>query len=251
MVALLLNLHFLLLAMTPKMPLTLWGSSLSSSTNRIRLALALKKVPYTLMSPGAPEQMASEEYRKSTNPLNQMPTLQIGETTKICQSVAILEYLEEAYPEVKLMPDDILTKAKMREVVEIVNSFIQPMQSTGPVKDMAKTDKALAAFLPAVFPDPKTGTIMEWNEGDPGLLPQKYMHRGFSAIEGILTTTSGKFCFGDSPTLADCFLVPQLINAKRYKLEIEKYPMITKVYQNILAEKVLEEVLSDTLRFVR
>eukprot|EP00934_Nitzschia_sp_Nitz4_P003746 Nitzschia sp. Nitz4//scaffold534_size3535//575//1297//NITZ4_009264-RA/size3535-processed-gene-0.0-mRNA-1//1//CDS//3329554121//3736//frame0 len=232
--------------------LSVWGVTFSSSTTRVRMALALKNVPYELKSPGSLDNMATEEYRRNQNPLSQMPVLELANGTKICQSVAILEYLEEVYPDVKLFPEDPVSKAKVRELVEIVNSFIQPIQTIAITKALSKVDDNLALFLKSVFPDPVTGVTAPWEGELPDIIPLNYMIRGLDAIEGILEATSGTFALGDTPTVADCYLIPQMINAKRYHVDVDvKYPTIMKVFWNVVNYKNMKEVLADTLIYMK
>jgi len=230
------------------LPLTLWGAPTSSSTNRIRVALALKKIPFVLKDPGSPAVMASEEYRKQQHPLNQMPILEVN-GVKLRQSVAILEYLEETFTEVKLLPEDPVKRARIREVVEIINSFVQPTQNSGILKVIAEHDKELAVFLPAVFPNPDTGELAPYSGGDANLFPQRFIHKGFRAIESLLAQNSEKFCFGDEPTLAECFLVPQILGAKRVKIADVKstYPNLYRIYENVIGIEEVKATLSDIL----
>jgi glutathione S-transferase len=245
-----------------KAAITLWGFSGSSTTNRIRIALAVKGIPYEMhMVDLSKDETRSEEYKSTKNPMAQIPLLEINNgtnpTVTLKQSVAILEYLEEEYPDTpKLLPNDPIQRAQVREVVEIINSFIQPLQNKLIVETVAKTDEQLAAALPIIFATHLDGTKREASSDPSSLMwPQKWIHKGFTAIEHILTRSNnevprGKYCFGDSITLADCSLIPQVIGAKKYQVNLASFPRICNVYNNVIALDSVKEQLSDVLTTV-
>jgi glutathione S-transferase len=245
-----------------KAAITLWGFPGSSTTNRIRIALAVKGIPYEMHTVDlSKDEPRSEEYKSTKNLMAQIPLLEINSgthpTITLTQSVAILEYLEEAYPDTpKLLPNDPIQRAQVREVVEIINSFIQPLQNKLIVETVAKTNERLAAALPIIFTTNLDGTKCEASSDTSTLMwPQKWIHKGFTAIEHILTSGNkevpqGKYCFGDSITLADCSLIPQVIGAKKYQVNLASFPRICKVYNNVIALDSVKEQLSDVLTTV-
>jgi len=181
----------------------------SSSSYRVRLALNLKGIEYRyravhLVRDGG-EQHAPE-YR-AINPLGLVPALRHGHRT-IVQSVAICEYLEEVFPDVALLPPDPEGRARVRGIVQSITSEIQPLNNLGVLRYLEKDmghDKDEAA---------------EWY--------RHWIARGFSAVETWLSH-GGLFCHGDRPTLADCFLVPQVYNAERFSCDLAPYPRIRQV----------------------
>jgi maleylacetoacetate isomerase len=209
-----------------KAALTLWGHPASSTTNRIRIALAIKKIPYVfkvidLMA----DQQKSDEWVETKNMLQQIPVLQVGDEEDndnnnggspilLRQSIAILEYLEEAYPESlpRLLPEDPIARARVREIAEIVNSFIQPMQNKLTVEKVAEMDPELAEWLPKAFRAHLDGD-KHVGEGELNYWPHWWMRRGFTAIEGLIADDA-IYCCGDSLTLADCALIPQVIGGR-------------------------------------
>jgi len=222
--------------------LTLFGFPPSSSTNRLRIALAVKGIPYTFhkVDLGSGEQR-THEYHKTRNRLEQVPLLQVGEDTLLRQSVAILEYLEDAYPDKpKLLPDDPIERARVREVVEIVNSYIQPMQNKLTVEKVAEMDKKLAEWLS------KAGT-QDKDEEKTTVWPQWWIMRGLEAIENLVDGPPAKFCFGNQVTLADCALGPQMMGAKKQGVDLEPYPKIRKIYDNLFALDEIKKGMSDVL----
>ncbi|KAI8485374.1 Glutathione S-transferase zeta-1 [Branchiostoma belcheri] len=180
----------------------------SSCAWRVRIALNLKGIEYEqapvhLIKDGG--QQHSEEY-KQKNPMAQVPTL-IIDGHKLTQSMAIMEYLEETRPDPPLLPKDPATRAKVRMIAETVNAGIQPIQNLSVLQKVGDEKK------------------MEWGH--------YWIDRGFTALETVLSETAGKYCVGDQVTMADLCLVPQLYNATRFKVDLSKFPTITRVCGNL------------------
>lgn len=152
----------------------------------------------------------------------------------LCDSVAIMHYLDETRPEHPLLPADPVARAKVREIVEIICSGIQPLQNRLVLSTMER------------------GKSMEWAD--------KWISRGFRGLEKVLSTSSGKYCVGDSLTMADCCLVPQVFNAKRwapkdyeinraliyllfikhrYKVNLAPYPNILRLVETLENDEVI------------
>jgi len=195
-------------------PVLLYGYWRSSSSYRVRIALNLKGIAYEqkvvhLMRDGGEQKRA--EYR-AVNPLGLVPALAVGERV-IVQSVAIVEYLEERFPAPALLPADPAGRARVRAIVQTIASEIQPLNNL-----------AVLSYLG----DPL-------GQGD-AAVKRWYGHwvaRGFTAIERWLEgPAAGSFCHGDSPTLADCFLVPQVYNAERYGCDLAPYPRLMGIADN-------------------
>jgi maleylacetoacetate isomerase len=183
----------------------------SSSSYRVRIALNLKGVAYqqqavNLVHNGGEQQQAS--YR-AVNPLGLVPALVHGERV-IVQSVAICEYLEEVFPTPALLPVDAAGRARVRAIVQTIASEIQPLNNLAVMRYLGEElgqDKA---------------AIKDWY--------QCWVDRGFTAVEKWLEDPqSGACCHGDQPTLADCFLVPQLFNAERFDCRLSAYPKLQAI----------------------
>jgi maleylpyruvate isomerase len=147
------------------------------------------------------------EFREK-NPLAQVPVLEVttgGQLLRLTQSVAILEYLEERFPERPLFPRGFEERASVRQLVEIVNSGIQPLQNLG----LRRTFEA-ARLDPLPF---MQGAII----------------RGLDALEGVARHTAGRFLVSDGVTLADMYLVPQLYNARRFHVDLGPYTTLLRV----------------------
>lgn len=183
----------------------------SSSAYRVRIALNLKGIEYRLkfvhlVRSGGEQHLA--EYRE-INPLGLVPALVDGGRT-IVQSMAICEYLEEVYPACPLLPGHPAERARVRSIAQSITSEIQPLNNLGVMnylKDHAHLDAA---------------GVSDWYA--------HWVRRGFSAVEAWLSgSATGRFCHGDEPTLADCFLVPQVYNAERFSCDLEPYPTIRRI----------------------
>lgn len=168
----------------------------SSASYRVRIALEWKGLAredrYVDLGAGA---QLSPEYRRR-NPNARVPYLIDGEVA-IGQAWAILEYLEEAYPRAPLLPADAAGRARVRELGLLVVADIQPLQNTGPIRYLGESLE-----LPGA-------AIGDWY--------RHWVVRGLTALEALLAehAATGTFCHGDSPTLADVALIPQLVNWTR------------------------------------
>eukprot|EP00116_Pleurobrachia_bachei_P007534 sb/3467796/ len=177
----------------------------SSCSWRVRIALELKQIKYDqkavhLLNNGGEQH--SDEY-KSLNGMEQVPTLLI-DGLSLTQSIPIIEYLEETRPQPNpLLPGDPALRARVRQISEIINSGIQPVQNL--------------SVLQAVGAERK----IKWGHDA--------INKGLLAVEEILKETSGKYCVGDTVTIADLCLIPQVYNATRFKVDMSVMPTITRV----------------------
>jgi maleylacetoacetate isomerase len=183
----------------------------SSSAYRVRIALNLKGVEYQqkfvhLVSDGGEQHKA--EYRE-INPLGLVPAIVHAETT-VVQSMAICEYLEQTFMDIPLLPLDPAGRARVRSIAQSIASEIQPLNNLGVMN-----------YLKSVMLQ-DDAAIKDWYD--------HWIARGFSAVESWLSAAdSGLYCHGESPTLADCFLVPQVYNAERFSCDLEPYPNIRRI----------------------
>lgn len=189
----------------------------SSSAYRVRIALNLKaldyeSVPVHLVRNGGEQNRP--EYR-ALNPLGLVPALQHGDRL-VVQSVAICEYLEDVFTTTPLLPADADGRARVRGLMQSICSEVQPLNNL---------------------------SVMHYLKGEMGLDDQRYLDwyghwiaRGFRALETWLQTpAAGRFCHGDEPTLADCFLVPQVYNAERFDCDLAPYPRIREIAERCRA----------------
>ncbi len=190
----------------------LYGFWKSSATWRVRIALAYKALeheyqPVDLLT-GEGEQY--EASYAQVNPLRQVPVLQVqnqaGETVRLGQSMAILEYLEEMHPEPALLPKDPWARARARQIAEMVNAGIQPLQNhtvTLALQDQHGVDRA--AWL------------------------DRWVMRGLRAIEAVVADTAGRYAVGDALSLADVLIVPQIGFAKLNQLDVSSLARLLEI----------------------
>ncbi len=195
----------------------LYGYFRSSAAYRVRIALNLKGlVPeqgYVHLRRHGGEQLRPAY--AALNPQHLVPTLTVaaagGRDVPLTQSLAIIEYLEEAYPESPLLPADPLGRARVRALAQAIACEIQPLPNLRVLNYLTDTLGASEAE--------RLRWAVHWIE------------TGFAAIETLLAGSpeTGRFCHGDAPTLADACLVPQVYNARRFKMDLEAYPTIRRI----------------------
>jgi maleylacetoacetate isomerase len=193
-------------------PLRLFSYWRSSAAYRVRIGLALKGLPYEtvpvhLVRDGGEQHTAA--YRE-TNPQELVPVLQHGNRL-YRQSLAILEYLDETWPDTPLLPALARDRARVRALAQLVACDIHPLNNLRVLQYLEH----------------------EWNAPQPerDAWVRHWIELGFDAMEASLVDhpATGEFCEGDLPTLADCCLVPQLYNARRFGLDIARWPTIARI----------------------
>lgn len=183
----------------------------SSAAWRVRIALHLKglafdSVPVHLVKDGG-EQRTPEFAAR--NPQRLVPTLQHGEAV-LTQSLAIIEYLDETWPDVPLLPVDPPHRARARALAQLVACDIHPLGNLRVLQYLEHT-----LHVPS---DARAQWIARW------------MGDGLAAFEALLVQHgAGEFCVGNAPSLADCALVPQLYNARRFGVDLTPYPVIRRI----------------------
>jgi maleylpyruvate isomerase len=192
------------------MTLRLYSYWRSSSSWRVRIGLALKGLAYAYEPV---DLLAGEQFadaHRARSPASQVPVLEIeegGRTLRLVQSMAILEWLDERHPDPPLLPPDLEGRARVRSLAEHVNSGTQPYQN-------AIVLKTVKEKLP--------GFEKEW--------ARTWVERGLEAFErGVSDGLAGRFCHGDAPGLADCYLVPQMTSARRFKVDLAPYPTLRRI----------------------
>jgi maleylacetoacetate isomerase len=193
--------------------LTLYTYFRSSAAYRVRIAANLKGIRYR---PQFVHLLKGEQrlpaYR-TLNPQGLVPVL--VDETALTQSLAIIEYLEEAYPEPPLLPKALKDRAYVRALAAIIACDIHPLNNLRVISYLKETlnqdEKACLAWI------------------------QHWIQEGLAAFEEHLDRTQGRFCFGDRPTLADVCLVPQVYNARRFGCDLDNFPRIQAIDQHCLA----------------
>jgi maleylpyruvate isomerase len=196
----------------------LHGYFRSSASYRVRIALNLKKLRYEYrsvhLSRGGGEQLAPEF--RALNPQSLVPVLE-HEGRRLTQSLAILEYLEETWPEPALLPSAPFERARVRSLALAVACEIHPLNN---LRVLGYLTTTLGAT---------TDAKDQWYRHWVGL--------GLGALERELqsSASTGDFCHGLTPTIADCCLIPQLFNARRFACDLTAYPRLVAIEEACLA----------------
>jgi maleylpyruvate isomerase len=202
----------------------LYGYFRSSAAYRVRIALNLKGLDYECafvhLTKNGGEQFAPE-YR-AMNPQALVPVLQEDATT-LTQSLAIIEYLDEVYPDPGFLPKPAAERARVRSLALTIACEIHPLNNLRVLRYLVNDLKVSEAQK------------NEW-----------YRHWVVSGLEPVETRLANdsatvKFCHGDTPGLADICLVPQLANAKRFNISLDDFPTLVRIEQNCMALKAFQD----------
>jgi maleylacetoacetate isomerase len=187
----------------------------SSASYRVRIALALKGLDYDYM----PVHLVKNEQLAPTfaalSPARLVPVLQDGDKL-LTQSIAIIEYLEETHPQPPLLPGDAFARARIRALAQDVACEIHPLDNLRVLRYLVHDLK--------VSEDDKNRWYRHWVE------------TGLEVVERQLadSAAAGPFCFGKTPTLADCVLVPQIHNAQRMACRVDHVPNVMRVFEECM-----------------
>ena len=197
----------------------------SSASHRVRIALGLKQLAYEYVAVNIFGGAQFEAAYRAKNPLSQVPTLEIteddGTQYAITQSLPIIEFLEERFPERPLLPRTALLRARARQLAEIVNAATQPFQNLSTTKKLKELG------------------------GDDRAWVQHFVANGLAAYARVAEETAGTFSVGDAPTVADCFLVPQLASARRFHVDYSQHPLLARIEQACLALPAFADAAPD------
>jgi maleylacetoacetate isomerase/maleylpyruvate isomerase len=193
----------------------------SSASYRVRIALALKKLPFEYAAVHLVKNEQLAPAFRALAPAQLVPALVVdapGGEAALTQSLAIIEYLDETHPEPPLLPADALGRARVRAIALDIASEIHPL-------DNLRVLRFLQREL-GVSDDDKDRWYRHWVES------------GLEVVERQLAAhpATGRFCHGDLPGLADCVLVPQIFNAKRMSCRLEHVPTVMRIFDACMAE---------------
>jgi len=186
--------------------LKLYGYFRSSAAYRVRIALGLKGVRYVPVSVDLVAGDQRDADYTSRNPLGLVPALE-DDGRVLGQSLAIIEYLEERYPEPPLLPADAWARAQARSIAYAIACDTHPLNNL-----------SVLNFLRDELGVDQAGRDAWY---------ARWIDRSFKAIEAVLV--AGPFAVGSQPTIADTCLVPQVFNARRFDIDLTPYPKITAV----------------------
>jgi len=188
--------------------LTLHDYWRSTASYRVRIALNLKGRSYDRRS----RDLRCGDHRdaafKAIAPQGLVPALEVGEGV-LTQSLAILEWLEETFPEPPLLPKDVASRAIVRGMANLVACDIHPLNNLRVLEVLRGEFQASQAQIDR--------WIAHW------------VGEGFAAFETLVQRHGGAYCFGDAPTLADCLLIPQVYSARRFGVELAPFPRLVAV----------------------
>lgn len=192
----------------------------SSAAYRVRIALNLKAithdmVPVHLVRDGGEHHQPA--YR-AINPQGRVPSLALDDDTILTQSPAILEYLEEVYPEPALLPSDPVQRAHVRAFAAVIGADIHPINNL-----------SILQYLKGPLGQDQD-TVTTWY--------RHWIEQGFAALEQQVG--DGPYCFGDKPTLADLYLVPQVYNARRFGVDMSAFPKLTAIDAHCLSQEAFK-----------
>jgi len=199
----------------------LYGFFRSSTSYRLRIALALKGLAYRPHAVNLPEMEHRSPAYLAINPQGLVPTL-IDKGQALSQSLAILEYLDEAYPEPRLLPDDPKGRAQVRSMAQIVACEIHPLNNVRVLKYLQS----------------------EWSfdDDDRDRWYRHWISEGLQKLEATLRQegVAGRYCFADSVSLADVCLVPQIFNARRFSCPLGDFPRTLAIFEACMALPAFE-----------
>lgn len=190
--------------------MTLYGYFRSSTSYRTRIAMNLKSLDYNYIAINLAQDEQLKNEFLSLNPQGLVPVLQ-ADDLMLFQSPAILEWLEEVYPENPLLPKDAAGRMQVRALSAMIGCDIHPLNNRRVLqylRNELSVDEA---------------EVIKWCN--------RWISEGFAALEKRLVAdkTRGKFCYGDSPTFADCYLIPQVSSAWRFEVDLNPYPNIVQI----------------------
>ena len=194
----------------------IFGYFRSSAAFRLRIAMNFKGLSYdyNLVNLQSGDHL-SDDFKR-INPQGRVPAIDI-EGNILTQSLAIIEYLDEVYPAPPLLPSDPLGKAKVRGIAGLIACDIHPLNNLAVLNYLR--DQLIA----------EEEARLAWY--------RHWVKEGFDGLELILgaNVETGQFCFGDTPTVADICLVPQVVNAKRFNCNLASYPTILRIFEECMS----------------
>lgn len=192
----------------------------STAAYRVRIALNYKQIDYELIPVNLLQGNQFNSDYKTVNPQMRVPTLVDGSFI-LGQSMAILEYLEEKYPKPALLPDDLVERAQVRFIAQLIATDIHPLNNIS-VLNYLKNNL-----------HQNQQTVNEWYFN--------WLEKGFNALETLLAAKKGLFSLGDTLTMADVCLIPQIYNAFRFGFSMDAYPKLLEINEYCLTLPFFEK----------
>jgi maleylpyruvate isomerase len=195
----------------------------SSTSFRLRIALAIKGLAYESRYTSLPKMAHKDPGYLKVNPQGLVPALVDDAGRVFTQSLAMLEYLDEKHPEPALLPKDAEARWYVRALSQIIGCDIHPVNNVRVLK-----------YLKGPFGLDPARVDGDWY--------RHWIAEGFRDLESFLVTHErfGRFCLGDTITMADVCLAPQVFNAERFNCDIAPYPTVRRIYEACLAEPAFQ-----------
>ncbi|HEY0564029.1 MAG TPA: maleylacetoacetate isomerase [Terriglobales bacterium] len=199
----------------------------SSTSYRLRIALAYKGLAYDPHYVSLPKMQHREDAYRALNPQGLVPVL-VDEGKRYVQSMAMIEYLDETYPEPPLLPKAIYERAYVRAVSQIIGCDIHPLNNVRVLKRLQTQFKADEVM------------VSEWYG--------HWVAEGLSTLEDFVTreALSGRFIYGDVVSMADICLVPQIFNAQRFSCPLDAYPKLMTIFDNCMGVAAFRDTQPST-----
>ena len=191
----------------------------SSASYRVRIALALKGLAYDYKPVHLAKNEQFTESYAAVSAARLVPLLVDGEHS-LTQSMAIIEYLDETHPEPPLLPRDAIGRARVRALALDIACEIHPLNNLRVLRYLVRDLKI--------------------NEDDKNRWNRHWVETGLEVVERQLAAQPATFCHGDAPTMADCMLVPQIFNARRFDARLEHVPQVMRVFEACMALDAFE-----------
>ena len=187
----------------------------SSASYRVRIALAIKGLPWDSENINLGKGEHRTDAYSSVAPAKLVPTL-VDDNFIVAQSLAIIEYLDEAYRGPRLVPSGIQDRAYVREIALDIGCEIHPLNNTRVLKRLEQ---------------------LGITETDRNAWYRHWIETGLQVVEAKVVRghRAGLYCLGDAPSVADCFLAPQIVNAKRFNCDLTPMPHLMKIFDACMA----------------
>lgn len=204
-----------------------YGFFRSGTSHRTRIVLNLKGLDYEQ----AFVSLAKNEHRqddfKQLNPQGLLPVLETDSGDVMIQSPAIIEWIEETYPEPRLLPENPIARQRVRALAAMVGCDVHPVNNKRILDYLRQNLKS------------DDDQINAWCA--------RWIDDAFRAMESMLAADKerGKFCYGNTPTIADAYLVAQAVSALRFKVNLENYPNINEIYQHCMTLEAFQKAAPD------
>jgi maleylpyruvate isomerase len=194
----------------------------SGTSHRTRIVLNLKGLNYEADYISLAKNEHQKASFKALNPQGFVPVLET-ESGALLQSPAIIEWLDEQYPEPALLPKDPLGREKVRALAALIGCDIHPLNNKRVLEHLRQN--------------------LGLDETQINAWCAKWIQDGFTALEQLLQQDPmrEKFCYGKQPTIADAYLIPQVVSAERFKVDLSAYPNINEIYQHCMTLEAFQK----------